>query len=110
MADKPANRMRVDAVIFVLLFLLVSLLVFISLSPFLKPEDMCPRKTPGISAYLGPISRKYTTQSGEMSSPDVGIYVGIYGEDTKTPPGKYGRVHRIPCFAVRFGLTSFPVQ
>jgi hypothetical protein len=53
MADKPAKRMRVDVVIFVLLSLIeIFPLVFISISPFLNQGDKCQNLTPGIAACL----------------------------------------------------------
>lgn len=41
-----------------------------------EPSDNNPSGTTGITAYSGRIGCKYTIERGEMSSPDVGIYVG----------------------------------
>lgn len=68
---------------------------------------MCQSLVPSISVYLGPISSKYTTECGEMSSPHVGILCGEMLKmpiQAENPAGENGRVRRIPCFTVRLGL------
>src|SRR6266545_94860 len=75
-ADKPAQRMSFGVVIFILLSLIavwrlvfaslapslivVLLLVFICLSPFLNHTDKCQSLAPGITACLG--STEYNIQ------------------------------------------------
>lgn len=88
MADKPARRMRVDAVTLALFSLIeVFPWVFIYLSPLLNDTDKCQSLAPGITSCLA--STKYTLQLNVGSCrPHVWGFMWGYGKTLASVPGK----------------------
>ena len=91
MAETPASRMSVDAVIFDL-FLLIEVfpLVFICLSPLLNHKISVRDWHSGIAACLGSIEYNIQMNVGSCLPQMWGLRVGRFGDDAKNPPEKFG--------------------